>query len=183
MSLFHRQWPLWLSTVLALFTAWLDWRTGLGLRLGPLYVIPAGLMAWRFGRLAGTLSALVLTAAWHSLEFWHAREAQLVMSTGWNLPVRFSALVCVALAAAWAQAALERERRLTLELREAMDKVNTLEGLLPICAWCRKVRDDRGAWEQIEAYVEKHSNATWTHGICPDCRKRVLEESTPSRDS
>jgi len=74
------------------------------------------------------------------------------MSAGWNLPVRLSTLVCVALASAWAQA--------TLELREAMDKVKTLEGLLPICAWCRKVRDDRGAWEQLEAYVEKHSNAT-----------------------
>lgn len=182
-SLFRRMWPLWLSLLLALFTAWLDWHTGLGLRLGPLYVIPSSLMAWGFGRLAGILSALALTTAWYSLEFWHAGAALPEMNAGWNLLVRLSTLVCVALASSWAQATLERERRLIVELMETMDKVKTLEGLLPICAWCRKVRDDRGTWEQIEAYVEKHSNATWTHGICPDCRKRMIEESSPWRDS
>lgn len=67
-------------------------------------------------------------------------------------------------------AEVERERLLA-ELQEALSNVKTLSGLIPICAWCKKVRDDQGFWNQVEAYVMHHSDATFTHGICPDCMK------------
>lgn len=64
-------------------------------------------------------------------------------------------------------------RRRELELQERVNRaladVQTLQGLLPICAWCKKVRDDGGYWEQIEVYVRKHSSAKFSHGICPEC--------------
>jgi len=63
---------------------------------------------------------------------------------------------------------LERER-LIEELQGALQQVKTLSGLLPICAHCKKIRDDRGYWTQIEAYIREHSQANFTHGICPDC--------------
>ena len=69
------------------------------------------------------------------------------------------------------QAELERER-LVAELQEALANVKTLSGLIPICATCKKIRDDKGYWNQLEAYVMQHSDATFTHGICPDCIKR-----------
>lgn len=56
------------------------------------------------------------------------------------------------------------------ELEEAMAQVHTLSGLLPMCAWCKKVRDDDGYWKQIEQYVRENSDARITHGICPSCR-------------
>ena len=52
----------------------------------------------------------------------------------------------------------------------------TLTGLLPICAWCKKIRDDQGCWRQIEAYVGEHPEASFTHGLCPDCAKGLMEE-------
>ena len=55
------------------------------------------------------------------------------------------------------------------ELEDALAQVSQLRGLLPICAYCKKVRDDRDYWEQIETYVMKHSDARFSHGICPDC--------------
>jgi CheY-like chemotaxis protein len=55
------------------------------------------------------------------------------------------------------------------ELEEALAQVRHLRGLLPICAYCKKVRDDRDYWEQIETYVMKHSDARFSHGICPEC--------------
>jgi CheY-like chemotaxis protein len=67
-----------------------------------------------------------------------------------------------------ARYALERER-LIAELREALAHVKTLKGLLPICADCKKIRDDKGYWSQVESYVERHSEANFTHGLCPDC--------------
>lgn len=72
--------------------------------------------------------------------------------------------------------ALEEEReRLIAELREALEKIKTLRGLIPVCAWCRKVRDDRGFWEDIENYIRKHSDADFTHGICPECVRKIEE--------
>lgn len=71
---------------------------------------------------------------------------------------------------------VEAEREaLIRELQEALNNVRTLSGLLPICAWCKKVRDDQGYWKQIESYVETHSEATFSHGVCPDCLKRFTE--------
>ncbi len=62
------------------------------------------------------------------------------------------------------------------ELREALSKIKTLSGLLPICASCRKIRDDEGYWSQIEAYVSRHTDAEFSHGICPDCAKRLYPD-------
>jgi len=66
----------------------------------------------------------------------------------------------------------EREReRLVGELRKALGEVKTLSGLFPICAYCKKIRDDKGYWNQIELYIREHSSANFTHSICPDCAK------------
>jgi CheY-like chemotaxis protein len=73
---------------------------------------------------------------------------------------------------------MEMERKkLTQELKEAIANIKVLRGLLPICAWCKKVRDDEGYWEQVEAYVETHADVKFSHGICPECFKKVKEEA------
>jgi len=70
---------------------------------------------------------------------------------------------------------LERERaRLTKELQEALTTIKTLSGLLPICAWCKSVRDDSGYWMRVEQYVEEHSHATFSHSVCPECASRYF---------
>ena len=72
---------------------------------------------------------------------------------------------------------LIQELQQTLEeLQKALAKVKTLSGLLPICASCKKIRDDSGYWKQIEAYIREHSDATFTHGICPDCVKKLYPD-------
>jgi len=63
----------------------------------------------------------------------------------------------------------ERER-LIHELQEAVAKVKTLTGLLPICARCKKIRDDAGRWHALEIYIRMHTEADFSHGICPECR-------------
>ena len=61
----------------------------------------------------------------------------------------------------------------TSELRKALAEVKTLGGMLPICASCKKIRDDEGYWNQIESYIEEHSDAEFTHGLCPDCLEKM----------
>ncbi len=62
------------------------------------------------------------------------------------------------------------------ELTEALNRVTTLSGLIPICAHCKKIRDDKGYWKQLEHYIEKHSEASFSHGICPDCADKLYGE-------
>ncbi|HEV2330784.1 MAG TPA: PAS domain S-box protein [Verrucomicrobiae bacterium] len=66
----------------------------------------------------------------------------------------------------------EQERiKLIQELTEALGRAKTLAGLLPICSCCKRIRDDQGYWQQVEAYISRHSDAVFTHGMCPECLK------------
>lgn len=66
----------------------------------------------------------------------------------------------------------EEREQLILELRNALEQVTALRGLLPICAYCKKIRNDDGYWQQIEAYVSEHSLAEFSHGVCPNCARQ-----------
>jgi len=77
------------------------------------------------------------------------------------------------------QNSLQQKRELertNKELKEALDTINTLHGIIPICSNCKKIRDDKGSWSQIEAYIMKHSDAQFSHGICPECAKKLYPE-------
>jgi PAS domain S-box-containing protein len=72
---------------------------------------------------------------------------------------------------------LEDEREgLIADLQEALATIKTLRGLIPICAWCNKIRDDKGYWKTVEKYLEDHSEAKFTHGICPECEEKIEGE-------
>jgi len=72
---------------------------------------------------------------------------------------------------------IEKERdALIKDLQRSLAEVKTLSGLLPICSSCKKIRDDKGYWNQIEAYIHEHSDATFSHGICPDCTQKLYPE-------
>ncbi len=71
----------------------------------------------------------------------------------------------------------EAERdKLIQDLQEALASVKSLSGLLPICSGCKKIRDDKGYWSQVDSYIQKHSDATFTHSLCPDCIKKWYPE-------
>ena len=67
-------------------------------------------------------------------------------------------------------------RRVSSHLAEALRHVKTLRGLLPICAWCKRIRDDHGYWTQVDAYIRAHTHADFTHGICPECLAKQLDQ-------
>ena len=69
-----------------------------------------------------------------------------------------------------------KQKQLVSELQEKISEIRTLQGILPICAGCKKVRNDQGYWQQVERYIQDHSNARISHGICPDCSKKLYPE-------
>lgn len=71
---------------------------------------------------------------------------------------------------------VEQERETLIhELQDALENIKTLRGLIPICAWCKKIRGDKGYWEKVEDYIQQHAHVSFTHGICPEC----LEKEDP----
>jgi len=96
----------------------------------------------------------------------------------WQTPWFYALCAAALLAGVWTtfelrvRALRSRERELQRRVAEELAQVKVLRGLLPTCAWCRKVRDDAGYWTQIEAYVAAHSEAEFTHGICPECKRQ-----------
>jgi CheY-like chemotaxis protein len=62
-----------------------------------------------------------------------------------------------------------------VELELALSRVKQLQGLLPICSYCKKVRDDQNYWQQVDSYISKHSEVAFSHGICPDCYDHLVE--------
>ena len=69
------------------------------------------------------------------------------------------------------------------ELEDALAHVKTLRGLLPICAWCHKIRDDQNYWQSVESYVAAHSDARFSHGICPECFQNVMKSAAEKNSS
>jgi DNA-binding NtrC family response regulator len=68
------------------------------------------------------------------------------------------------------------QKQLIAQLEEALSKVKTLSGLLPICSACKKIRDDQGYWSQVEGYIQKHTDARFTHSYCPECAQKYLSK-------
>ena len=90
----------------------------------------------------------------------------------------------LALSAIWITALLGLQRKIAEDKREeairerekALDDIKILHGLIPICSSCKKIRDDKGYWSQLEVYIKNHSEADFSHGICPECAKRLYPE-------
>jgi PAS domain S-box-containing protein len=72
---------------------------------------------------------------------------------------------------------IEADReKLIGKLQDALNKIKTLRGIIPICASCKKIRDDKGYWNQLESYIREHSEAVFSHGICPECTEKIYPD-------
>ncbi|MDH4317211.1 MAG: hypothetical protein OEV64_02370 [Desulfobulbaceae bacterium] len=77
--------------------------------------------------------------------------------------------------------AYQREKAITIRLEQSLDEIKILRGILPICASCKKIRDDQGYWNQIEAYFSAHSEAQFSHSICPECLVKLYPKTATAR--
>ena len=97
-----------------------------------------------------------------------------------QLAERIGAQIAGAIANAQLFAELKRlegeQKKLIRELQEALANIKRLRGMLPICSSCKKIRDDKGYWNQIESYIRDHTEAEFTHGICPECIKKLYPD-------
>jgi integral membrane sensor domain MASE1 len=164
-----------------------------GERLSPVVQVPAYMLpfflwaAFRFGvgETATVLTFLSFIGMWHTAHGSGPLALPGAAMSDWIL--RSQGTTAVAAASFLLMAAEVAERRrvareneeLVADLQKALTEIKTLRGFIPICAWCHKVRDDAGFWQQIERYLSERTDARFSHSICPLCAERALLESAP----
>ena len=139
--------------------------------MAPFYLIPIMLVTLRSTRMAGLLTSIVCGVMWISMDV-RSPGYLFLWLDAWNNLVRVGVFVSSALLLARLKGDMVREMKLNADLQAALAEVKQLSGLLPICAWCKRIRNDDGDWQQIETYITVHSEADFTHGICPDCARK-----------
>jgi hypothetical protein len=142
-----------------------------------LFFAPVAFVAWAAGTGAALVVACFAVGAGMSTDLVLGRLGEAPLSTTWEAASRLLAYGAV-IGFISTRAALRERERLIARLRRANDEIKTLRGLLPVCAWCARIRDDErgGRWEKIEVYVSERSEATFTHGICPECAEGLLAQ-------
>ncbi len=154
----------------------LDYITGYDLGFFVFYLIPVALVAWFVGKPWAVIVAALSALCWFLVDFLSGHPYPHPIFMYWNAIIRFLTFFVLAMTLATLRQMLERERGLRRELQKSFDEVKVLRGFLPICASCKKIRNDQGLWEQVERYIADRSDAEFTHSICPECAKKLYPE-------
>lgn len=160
------------AALLALITC-IDWATGYEFELFVFYYLPVAIAAWFASRRWGIAFGLAAAISWYLSDRLSGHVYSSAWLAYWESFIRLVAFLVIALTVAKIRESLTYERALNRELAESLERVRVLEGLIPVCAWCRRVRDDQGYWDRLEAYVSTRTGVTFTHGICPACEAKL----------
>jgi len=161
----YEKWTMASCLAAAVGVLVVDYATGKSVQFPILYILPVGMAAWSNKKVTAYAIAFLLPLARVLFHFPWA-EMQTMSVAVVNAVIRILVLgIFVYL--------LDRT---ALQTRELQKKVKVLEGILPICASCKRIRNEKGEYEQMEKYVTEHSEASFTHGICHECAKKLYPE-------
>jgi K+-sensing histidine kinase KdpD len=151
---------------------YIDYATGFEINLTLFYFIPVIIGTKRLGLLAGILLSVVSATIWSVADHYAGQIYSNQLIAVWNTVTRLAAFLTVAWLTAHYVLLLARDRAHATKHRKLAAEVKVLEGLLPICTFCKKIRNDQGGWEPVEHYIEDHTAAKFSHGMCPECIKK-----------
>ena len=177
----NRRLPAWLLATITvggvLVLGFVDWQTGYELNFFVFYFAPLSMAAWFLGFGFSVALAVLSAVVWYGADMLSGHVYSSPFYAVWNTTIRLAAFLTIGWAISRVRRALDHEHHTVEELRRALSEIKVLEGLLPICAQCKKIRNPEGVWQQMEAYIQRHSKAQFTHTYCPACAKKVLEEA------
>jgi hypothetical protein len=160
--------------------ATLDALTPFELGFSAFYVIPVLIATWGVGLSRGVAFALLSACCWYCMDLTSGRPLTHEFYRVWDACNHLMSYALIAVVTGNLKAAYVRERVLRKERDQALASVKELEGLLPVCAWCKKVRDDEGYWQELEAYLQPRTKASFSHGICPSCAGALQKDPEQS---
>jgi hypothetical protein len=144
----------------------LDHLTGPEISFGVFYFLPIWMMTWHLGRRPAVLFSVLCALVWLVVDETDGGAPSSPWIPFWNAGARLVYFLTFALLLSGTREKLQASRR----------EAKRLSSLLPICAECKKIRDDQGQWHEVEAYIRDHSDTSFSHGICPDCTKKLYPE-------
>ena len=156
---------------------WIDWNTGYELNFFVFYFAPVAWAAWSLGAGWAVFLSLISALTWMGAESFSGHLYSSHLYLVWNTSIRMISFLSIGAAVARVRRLLEVERAATDALQRALSEIKVLEAFLPICAECKKIRDESGQWQRIETYIGQRTNTQFSHGYCPDCLRRALAEA------
>lgn len=177
----HSPTPIFASLLVLVATGLADWFTGYRFNFYIFYFIPIAFASWYTGRVSTYAITVSSAVSWFLCDlFTNPLHPEFVLSL-WNVVVTVGSFVVLAFALSEFRKEYLREKDLNTKLLEAMAHIKQLRGLLPICANCKKIRNDQGYWEQVETYFQENSDIAFTHGFCPECVRKLYPEVTDTK--
>jgi len=184
-AFFKGNWRLFFIALSVLAIGYIDYITGYELGFFVFYFLPIALAAWKVTSTSSYLISILSASVWFLSDTLSGHPYSSVFFEFWDTAIRLVSFLIIAYTTSKIRSLLTKERETTQALQAAMNQIKTLSGLIPICASCKKIRDDKGYWNQVEVYIQQHSEAEFSHGFCPDCMKKLygvdLEEDTNSK--
>ena len=173
-----RLWKWGMLTVAGtLFLGIIDWYTGYELNFFVFYFLPVSVAAWFFGLIWSTALAIFSAMIWFAADYLTGHTHLSNVLAVWNTMIRLISFLAIGWSVARLRHLLDRERESAAALRKLLSEIKVLETFLPICAQCKKIRDEKGIWQPLEVYISAHSNTLFSHGYCTDCYKKALDEA------
>lgn len=165
------------SVICVLLLGFIDHITGYELGFFVFYFIPVAVSGWMLGFPSACVISTFSAAVWLGADQLSAHQYSNISYAFWNTSIRLLAFLTIAYSVSRIHRLLIQERKISQELRKTLDHVKTLSGLIPICANCKKIRDDKGYWQQVEEYLSKRTDAQFSHGLCQQCAEKLLKEA------
>ncbi len=157
--------------------ALIDWKTGYEVQFFVFYFIPIFITAWFCGNSPSIMISTLSAIGWFAADIESGHEYLNFALLYWNTLIRLISFLIVGVAISKIKSLLDKERKITSELQKTISEVKTLRGLIPICCSCKKIRNDKGYWQQMESYISTHTDALFSHGYCSECAKKAFKES------
>jgi hypothetical protein len=151
-----------------------DYMTGYELSFFVFYFIPIAITAWWVDPISSYLIAILSSIVWFLCDHYSSRPYSSAISPYWNVTTPLLSFLIIAYTTSKIRFLLSKERKTS---QERFRQIKTLDGLVPICADCKKIRNDRGYWQRVEEYLSEHTDATFTHGLCEECVSKLLKEA------
>ena len=168
-----RSWGV--GALLLAMVTFLDASTVWEVKFTAFYIAPVAWIAWTRRMREGMAMALFAAFAWYMVDLLGGTPSGSELLRAWNGVNRLISYGVIA----WAIGAFRRillaQRATITELNAAMEEVRELRGILPVCAWCRKIRAEDGQWQTMETFLSANTRASASHGICPDCAVKMTD--------
>lgn len=160
--------------------AFIDYNIGYGVALSIFYLIPICACCWYLGRKPALVLSVLGIILLYTSDYLAGHPYAHPAIPIWNCSVRFVFFVVITMLLGQLKKTIEDRERAYQELQKAFEDVKAIHGIIPVCHACRKIRNDKGYWDNLETFVRNQSDAEFTSSICPECVSRHAGEKSPS---